>query len=69
MIQTRKIGNGLVAVTFGPTELLVRKSGKAYFGQEKSLASVKDGVFKVDIDAARELGLATYVSYTGKGDI
>lgn len=69
MIQTRKIGKGLVAVTFGPTERLVRKSGKAYFGQEKSIASVKDGVFKGDIDAARELGLATYVTYTSKEDL
>ena len=64
MLQTRKIGKGLVAVSFGPTEILVRKSGKAYFGQEKCIASVEDGVFKVDIDAARELGLATYVTYT-----
>lgn len=38
MLQTRKINKELVAVSFEPTEIMLRKSGKEYFGKEKYLA-------------------------------
>ena len=57
MLQTRKINNGLCAVAFEPTEIMVRKSGKAYFGKEKMLARIKDGKLYIFEDVANEFGI------------
>ena len=35
MLQTRKINKDTVAVSFDPTAILVRPSGKVYFGKEE----------------------------------
>lgn len=62
MLQTRKIGNGLCAVSFDPTEILIRPSGKQYFGTERSLARVKDSKLIVDPAVARAFGITICVA-------
>lgn len=57
MLQTRKINNDLCAVAFEPTEIMVRKSGKAYFGKEKYLAHIKNGKLYIHEDVAKEFGI------------
>lgn len=57
MLQTRKINKKLVAVSFEPTEIMLRKSGKVYFGKEKYLANIKDGKLYIHEDVAKEFGI------------
>ena len=57
MLQTRKINNELCAVAFEPTEIMVRKCGKAYFGKEKVLVNIKDGKLYIYEDVAKEFGI------------
>lgn len=58
MLQTKKVGKDLCAVAFDPTEILIRKSGKAYFGKELPLATLKDNTLVVDERVAQEFDIA-----------
>lgn len=62
MLQTRKINKDTVAVSFEPTEILLRKSGKSYFGTETPLARVKDNKLIIDKKAAEKFGIEVLVS-------
>ena len=57
MLQTKKISDAAVAVSFDPTEILIRKSGKQYFGKEKALARITDGKLVIDESVAEEFGI------------
>lgn len=41
MLQTKKIDKETVAVSFAPTEIYIRKSGKEYIRKEKCLIKIK----------------------------
>lgn len=60
MLQTKKIGSGLCAVAFNPTEIMVRKSGKQYFGKEKMLVKLDDEGLVIDEEVAREFGIKIF---------
>lgn len=57
MLQTRKINDETCAVAFEPTEIMIRKSGKAHFGKEKYLARIKGDKLYIYPDVAEEFGL------------
>ena len=57
MLQTKKINKNSCAVSFEPTEIMVRKSGKAYFGTEKHIAVIKDNKLYIYPEVAKEYGL------------
>lgn len=60
MLQTKKIGNDLCAVAFNPTEIMVRKSGKQYFGKEKTLVKLDNEGLVIDEDIACEFGIKIF---------
>lgn len=57
MLQKRKISKDVCAVAFEPTEIMLRKCGKEYFGTEKPLAVIKDGKLYIFEDVAKEFGV------------
>lgn len=57
MLQTRKINKDIVAVAFEPTEILVRKSGRDYYGSEAPLAKIKEGKLLVNAKVAKDFGI------------
>lgn len=57
MLQTKIISEELYAVAYNPTEIMVRKRGKAFFGTEKYLARIKDGKLYIFEDVAKEFGI------------
>ena len=57
MLQTKKIGNGLCAVAYEPTEIMVRSCGRENFGKEKTIAKVVDGKLLVFESALKEFGI------------
>lgn len=58
MIQTTKIAKNLVGVTFDAKEILLRESGKAYFGTEKPVVTVKSDRIVINKAVAERFGLA-----------
>lgn len=65
MLQTKKVGKELCAVAFNPTEIMVRSSGKQFFGKEKTLARLSEDGFVVDEDVAKEYGVSIYIAGNG----
>lgn len=57
MLQTKIINNEFCAVAYDPTEIMVRKRGKTYYGTEKQLACIKDGKLHIFMDVAKEYGI------------
>ena len=57
MLQTKIINKESCAVSFEPTEIMIRKRGKAYYGKEKMLVSLEDGKLHIYIDVAKEFGI------------
>lgn len=57
MLQTKIINKELCAVSYDPTEIMIRKRGKAFFGTEKYLARIKDGKLYISEDVAKEFGI------------
>ena len=57
MLQTKIINDNTCAVAFSPTEIMVRKRGKAHFGEEKALAVLRDGKLYISTDVAKEFGI------------
>lgn len=58
MLQTKKITNDLCAVSSDPTEIMVRPSGRQYFGKEKTLVKLNGNKLIVDSAVAKEFGIA-----------
>lgn len=61
MLQTKKVCKDTVAVSFSPTEILVRKSGKQYIGSEMGLVRLIGNKLYVDESVAREFGIEVSV--------
>ena len=57
MLQTRIIDKENCSVAFEPTEIMLRKRGKVYFGQEKTLVALRDGKLYVSEEVAKEFGI------------
>lgn len=57
MLQTKKVNKGLVAVAFSPNEIMIRKSGKVFYGTERTLACLLDGKLVIHEDVAEEFGI------------
>lgn len=57
MLQTKIINKESCAVAFEPTEIMIRKRGKTYFGTEKPLAILRDGKLHIFPDTAKEFGI------------
>lgn len=57
MLQTKIINDDTCAVAYNPTEIMVRKRGKAHFGKEKALAVLRDGKLYISTDVAKEFGI------------
>lgn len=62
MLQIKKIRKDLVAVSFSPTEIMLRSSGKQYYGKEKMLAHLVGDTLIVDESVAREFGLVIKIT-------
>ena len=58
MLQTKKINHSACAVAFEPTEIMLRKSGKQYFGTERPLAKLMDNTLVIDEGVAQEFDVA-----------
>ena len=61
MLNTEKINKDTVAVSFHPYEIMLRKSGRAYFGKEETVASIVNGTLYIDVDVAKEFDLEVKV--------
>lgn len=57
MLQTKIINDQICAVAFGPTEIMIRNRGKAYYGSERQLAAIRDGKLHIFMDVAKEFGI------------
>lgn len=57
MVESRIINKDTCAVSFNPTEILLRKRGKEYYGKEKSLVLIKNGKLYIRMDVAKEFGI------------
>ena len=57
MLQTKIISEDLCAVSFEPTEIMVRKRGKINYGKERILVDIKGGKLFIHEDVAREFGV------------
>ena len=57
MLQTKIIDKENCAVAFEPTEIMIRKRGRAYFGKEKALAMLRDGKLYISEETAKEFGI------------
>ena len=57
MLQSKIIDNENCAVAFEPTEIMLRKRGRAYFGQEKTLVTLRDGKLYILEETAKEFGI------------
>ena len=57
MLQTKIINKEACAVSFEPTEIMIRKRGKANYGTEKNLAAIRDGKLYIFMDTAKEFGI------------
>lgn len=57
MLQAKKITSDLCAVAFDPTEIMVRQSGRQYFGKEKILVKLNGNKMMVDSAVAKEFGI------------
>ena len=55
MLQTKIVDKDTCAVAFEPTEILVRKRGKANYGTEKILVSLRDGKLYVSSEVAKRV--------------
>lgn len=62
MMQTRKIRKDLVAVSFAPTEIMLRNSGKQYYGKEKMLVHLVGDTVIIDKSVAREFGIVIKIA-------
>ena len=57
MLQTKIINKETCAVSFNPTEIMVRKRGKVNYGTEKNLVALKDGKLYIFMNVAEEFGI------------
>ena len=57
MLQTTKIAKDLVGVTFDSKELLIRKSGRKYFGTEEAIVTLEKDRIIVNKTIADKYGL------------
>lgn len=57
MLQTKIIDQENCAVAFEPTEIMIRKRGRAYFGKEKVLVTLHDGKLYISEETAKEFGI------------
>lgn len=57
MLQTKIINKESCAVSYEPTEIMIRKRGKAFFGTAKYLAKIKDEKLYISEDVAKEFGI------------
>lgn len=58
MLQTRRIGNGLCAVSFYPNEIMVRRCGKENFGKEKRVVKLDGNAIYIYDDVASDFGIS-----------
>lgn len=65
MLSSKKVAKEVCAAAFSPTEILLRKSGKQYFGSEKALANLEGTTLTVDETVASEFGI-TIEHHNGK---
>lgn len=65
MLQTKKLNpaqkGSPVLVSFDPSEILIRQSGKASYGKEQQLVRVSDGEIHINKTAADNFGLAIHI--------
>lgn len=57
MLQSKKLTETICAVSFGPHEILIRRSGKQHFGSEKALARISGDTLVIDESVAKEYGI------------
>jgi len=57
MLQTKIVNKEVCAVAYDPTQIKLRKRGKAYFGTEKNVALLKDDTLYINKDVASEYGI------------
>ncbi len=58
MLETRKLNDKVVAVSFnGPTEILLRNSGRENFGKEEKLLGFEGGNLVIDLEVLEKYGL------------
>lgn len=57
MLQTKKVTSDVCAVAFDPTEIMVRQSGRKYFGKERGLVKLDGNKLIVDSTVAKEFGI------------
>ena len=66
MLQTKIISEELCAVAYDPTEIMVRKRGKKFYGTEKNLTVIKNGKLYIFEYTVKEFSIE--VCKTNKND-
>lgn len=57
MLQTKIVNDEMCAVSYNPTEIMIRKRGKAYYGIEEQLVTLKNGKLYIFVDVANKFGI------------
>ena len=57
MGKQKKISEDLVAVSFGPEDIYLRRAGKDYYNDEKCVVKIEDGKLYVNTEALKGFGI------------
>ena len=62
MLQKRKINMDTVIVSYEISEMMIRRSGKTYYGTEEELINIKNDKIIVNADVAKKYGLTIEIN-------
>ena len=62
MLQKRKINMDTVIVSYEISEMMIRRSGKTYYGTEEELINIKNDKIIVNVDVAKKYGLTIEIN-------
>lgn len=62
MFQKRKINMDTVIVSYEIPEMMIRRSGKTYYGTEEELINIKNDKIIVNADVAKKYGLTIEIN-------
>ena len=62
MLQKRKINMDTVIVSYEIPEMMIRRSGKTYYGKEEELINIKNDKIIVNADVAKKYGLTIEIN-------
>ena len=66
MLMRNKCGNNVIAVANAANEILLRHSGKEFYGKEEELVYLTEGMLIINLDVAEKYGIKIEEKRGGK---